>query len=368
VLPWVVVGAGCAMTTTMREGPAKAAAQLATLDSEDTIVDEIDGKNVLNVRADPNAKSVYLLPPGPHVVGVSLRKRPGALSVTIFKSDYIRVCLLAEAGHHYTTAARVAQSTWELKILDRAHGEVPITCDRARIFPVAPLSSDPPGSGETPAPVAPPPSPPAEAPSVGREIIRLWSKDDIARLKGRPFVDVVMSLGWAFGGDDVVRAQLSNGGSQSLAAGRGPFVRAGAMVTPLWLAADRIGFGAGADVALKFDNISASNGDVSFTRYPASFTLHTLARISPIWYVLLAGGVEKDLGISLSGTGVASGLDGSPTSRIGEIGRLGIYWADTDAFAVMLGLEYTKLTYDAPGGSIRANSMGFSTTLTWRPF
>jgi hypothetical protein len=172
-----------------------------------------------------------------------------------------------------------------------------------------------------------------------------------------------------FGGDEVVRAQFSDGGSKTLAAGQGPFVRVGAMVTPLWLDGERVGIGAGADVALKLDTASASSDSVSLIRYPCSFTLHTLRRIGPIWYVLLAGGVNKDAEIRVSESGNVSASGGSSlTSRIGEIGRVGLYWADTDTVAIMLGVQYTNLTYDAPGGPVRANSAGFWTTITWRTF
>jgi hypothetical protein len=364
----VIAGTGCALTTTMREGPARPAAELATVESTDTIIAEIDGKEIRDVGPDPNAKNVYLLPPGPHVLGCGLRKKPHILSHTIWRSDYVRVCLLAEAGHHYATAAEVGVSTWQPHVLDGRAGEVPLTCDRTRIFPSATPSSDErPTAAEPASPVTPPPPDPAEDVSAGPEIVRLWSKDEIAPEKGRPIVDVIASVGWDFGGDEVARLQASNGGSQTLAAGKGPFFRVGAMVTPLWLAGDRVGIGAGADVAFKIDDVSASNAEVSFIRYPSSLTLHTLLRFRPFWYVLVAGGVNKDESIRLSGSGDASGIGGTAlTSRIGGVGRLGAYWADTDAFALMAGLEYTRLAYDAPGASVRADSAGFWLTFTWR--
>lgn len=333
----VVVGTGgCASTATMREGPAKPAAELATVDSSDTIVAEIDGKDVQGIRADPNAKSVYLLPAGPHVIGLSLRKRLG-VSVTVLRSNYIRICLLADAGHRYTTTAEVSAGRWRPHVVDGVRGEVPITCDQGT-FP------------------------------AGAEVVDLWSKSEIERVKSRPSVDVMASFGWDFGGDEVVRAQFSNGSSQTLAAGQGPFLRVGAMVTPLWLAADGVGIGAGVDIALKLDNISASNADITLIRYPSSFTLHALLRVRPLWYVLLAAGVDKDQGISLSTSGAASVTGGtSLTSRIGGVGRLALYWADTDSAAIMFGLEYTRLAYDAPIGTVRADSAGFFTTVTWRP-
>jgi len=129
VLAWVIANAGCAMTATMREGPARPAAELATVDSRDTIIAEVDGKDVRYIRADANAGSVYLLPAGPHVIGFSLRMRSGGPG-HILRSPYIRVCLLAEAGHYYTTTAEVAVDTWRPHIIDGAGGEVPLTCDQ----------------------------------------------------------------------------------------------------------------------------------------------------------------------------------------------------------------------------------------------
>jgi hypothetical protein len=363
----VIAGAGCALTTTMREGPARPAAEQARVESTDTIIAQIDGKDVGDIGPDPNAKIVYLLPAGPHVLAFGLRKKPHLLSHTVWRSRYVRVCLLAEAGHLYTTAAEVGVSTWRPHIVDGAAGEVPLTCGRARIFPSAAPPPDERPAAESASPYPPPPPDPAQDVSAGPEIVRLWSKDEIAPQKGRPIVDVIASVGWAFGGDEVARLQSSSGGSQTLTAGKGPFFRAGALVTPLWLAADRVGIGAGGDVAFKLDDVSASNVEVSFIRYPCSLTLHTRLRFKPFWYVLVAGGVNKDEGIHLSGSGDASGIGAaSLTSRIGGVGRLGAYWADTDAFALMAGLEYTRLAYDAPGGSVRADSVGFSLTFTWR--
>jgi hypothetical protein len=78
--------------------------------------------------------------------------------------------------------------------------------------------------------------------------------------------------------------------------------------------------------------------------------------------------VDKDEGISLSTSGAASVIGGtSLTSQIGGVGRLALYWADTDNAALMFGLEYTRLDYDAPAGTVRADSAGFFTAVTWRP-
>ena len=332
IFPLAIATAGCGLTTTMREGPARPAGELATVASTDTIVAEIDGKSVQGIRADPNSKSAYLLPAGPHVIGFALRKRLG-VSVTVLQSGYIRACLQAEAGHHYTTSAEVGVGRWKPHIFDSTAGEVPLTCE-----------------------------------STESEIFDRWSSSEIERVKNRPFADLTLSFGWDFGGDDLVRAQFSNGSTQSLAAGQGPLIRVGAMVTPLWLDADRVGIGAGADIGIKIDGGSAANADFTLFRYPASLTLHTLLRVKPIWYVLVAGGIDKDEGISLSKSGDVSVMGGSSvTSRMGGVGRLALYWADADAAAIMFGLEYTRVTYDTPAGGVGANNAGFFTAVTWRP-
>jgi hypothetical protein len=375
--------------------------------------------NVKSIRVERG--SVYLVPGGPHVIGFRLRKAlAGFFGPRILLSDEIQVCLLAQPGHHYTTATVVesgdfkkradviyGDAMWEqaasaprsaLRIVDAAEGEVPVTCDPARIFPAAtPPPSNPPAAVEPAPAVTPPPSTPTEAASAVPEIMGLWSKDEIRRIgpteaataapgstafwaqdelrrSRHPVFEVTGSIGFDVGGQDVARAQFSDGSSESLTTGEGVVFRAGVMVTPLWLAADRIGLGAGADVAVKSDIASptvdtSSTAAVALTRYPWALTLHALVRYTPVLYVYFAGGFGRDERVSVSGdanatvTGVTS-----LTSRVGGTGRLGFYWAAADRLALIFGLEYTNRTYDSPAGSVRADSAGLSVTFIPRLF
>jgi hypothetical protein len=339
----LVASSACA--TTLYEGPQRPVANAATIESKDTLIDEVDGKNVQGIRGE---KTVYVLPPGPHVLGVSVRLiTPGLFVQRITTSRYIRVCLVAAAGHRYVTTARIGGRQWQPEILDRVEGELPTSCDRARLFPDATAA-------------------PAAAEGAAPEVIRLWSEQRIERARARPFLDLTLNLGAAFGGSDLLTAQFSGGDSETLSAGQGLGIGLGAMLTPLWLA-DRIGLGLGGEIDVKYESVSASNADVSFTRYPAIGTLHALVRVSENWFLLAAGGVEKDLGVNLSGSGDAANIQATLTSRTGGVGRLGLYYRWKDLWATTFGLGYTKLTYDAPGGSVSANSFSFWMNLHYTP-
>jgi hypothetical protein len=214
---------------------------------------------------------------------------------------------------------------------------------------------------------------PTEAASAESGSKVFWAQDELRRAK-HPFLELTATLAFDVGGQDVARAQFTDGSSETLTTGEGAVFRLGVMVTPLWLAADRIGFGAGADVAVKADIASpthdtASTASVSLTSYPSVLTLHAFVRTSPLSYVLFAGGVEKDARISVSTDPTASvtGVT-SLTSRLGGTGRVGFYWAAAPRLAVICGLEYTRITYDTPGRSVRADSAGLAVTLIPRLF
>src|SRR5215471_11735453 len=137
-LCWLVVCSSC--VTTLYEGPRKPASETALVESRDTVIDELDGKDVQKIRGE---STVYLLPPGPHVIGFRLLQVDTGLFTTrvASSSQYIRACLLAEAQHRYLTAGRIAGRAWTPEILDRGAGQLPIDCDRARLFPApAPAS------------------------------------------------------------------------------------------------------------------------------------------------------------------------------------------------------------------------------------
>jgi hypothetical protein len=237
---WLVAVPACA--TTFYEGPRRPVAEIAAVESQDAVIDEVDGKDLHKIRGE---RSVYLLPPGPHVIGVSyLKVTPGLFTTRVATSRNVRVCLQAAAGHRYITGGQLEGTAW------------------------------------------------------------LWIRD-------------------------------------------------------------RVGLGVGGEVGVRYDDVSAPNVSASFTRFPAIATLHVLVRASGSWFVLLAGGAEKDYGIRLSGSGDAAGIGTTMTGRIGGVGRVGLHYRWTDHFGLTFGVGYTRLTYDAPGGSLNASHASVWTNLHW---
>ena len=381
-----VVTSSCA--TTFYQGDARPESQAAVVTSSDTVVDEIDGNDVQQLRG--RAKARFVLPPGPHVIGFSVHKvTPGFFVTTTTGSNYLRVCLLAEPGAHYVTKALLDGDHWSPAIYEgqedmptpSGRKPVPLDCAHGRLFPSSPAApvvppstvavpatgvpsaaqgESPEGTGDSggaPATGAPPPPLDPQRPA-GRLAVSRWGRLPIWRPAARPMFDVLWNLGGGFGGDTLVRATSSDGGSKTLSAGAGVASSVGLMYTPLWLAGDLLGLGVGTELGVKLDSISASNGKVSLTRFPASGTLHALVRTADQWFVLLTGGVEKDLGIDLSGEGVGSvvnglnGLTGKPGARF----RLGMYYRGSDVGSITFGIGYTNMKYGVAGGTVDASS------------
>jgi hypothetical protein len=345
---------------TLYEGAIRPPAEAAVVRSLDTEIDEVDGKDVRSMRSGDTR---YVLPPGPHVIGMSLRQiRQGIGLKTVATSRTLRVCLLAAAGHDYIAEPRVGRNTWAPLVLDvSAHGPAPVDCTRERLLaptadaaPAAPAQA--PGADDGASPAAAPLAPADGSPEAA--VMKLWAGDAMQPPSPRPFVELTLGTAASFGGDNILTATLSTGEQRTLSAGQGVSGSLGAMVTPMWFADDRFGLGVGGEIGIKYAAVSASNGNVSFKRYPAIATVNAFARTGERWFLLASGGVEKDLGVNLSGDGVASNVQADLTSRAGWLGRLGAYYRFSDGLATTFGLGYTKLTYDAAGGAVGANSFG----------
>ena len=165
--------------------------------------------------------------------------------------------------------------------------------------------------------------------------------------------------GIAFGGDDFVTA--SNGRvEKSLTAGGGVILGVNGMVTLLWLGRDSVGFGVGADVGIKYDDVEASNGSASITRFPIALTAHLLTNGSGgDHYFLLRGGVARDFGVHYRVSGIAS-IDADVDGTWGPTGALGWYKRSTDTFAWHV-LGFFSLTSHVVGTEkISANAFGLT--------
>ncbi len=236
--------------------------------------------------------------------------------------------------------------------------------------PEAPAAGSGTGPAATPSP--PPVNPPAgpvvdaEAPASGvrspsSNLPSAGTKASYTPVRNPRIsgYSIGVRFGFAGGGDTLVRAQLSDGTERTITAGGGGNIAADLRLTPLWIA-DTVGFGVGAELGWKGQEISATNGSVGMDRYPLIVTAHVMARVADYAYLVLAGGVEKDLGITLSGSG-AGAIGGFVDfqSALGGIGSLAFAYALTPHLSfdgtVRVGILQYDLS-DGNGGTGRASA------------
>ena len=183
------------------------------------------------------------------------------------------------------------------------------------------------------------------------------SDDERPAWYDRPGTNLGFRVGFAFGGDTIVTATMSDGSKQTLDAGRGAILALSLAATPLWIA-DLIGFGGGVEIGWKYQSITASNGSIELSRFPLIASLHLISVLNPQWYLRLAGGVEKDLSVGLSGNINGTGGSVNLQSSLGGMGELGVYYRLVQHFTVDIAVRYTGISYSANGESSNARSFG----------
>lgn len=174
-----------------------------------------------------------------------------------------------------------------------------------------------------------------------------------------PKVGLVLELGMGGGGDQLATATLSNGKRQTLNAGDAVTLSVGLMITPLWVG-DRLGVGVSGTAGYKSWSIGASNGSIALSRYPLIAAVHLMPRLAPRWLLLARGGIDKDAEVSVSGRGLAAGIGGELSSRVGgfvEAGIFSIFLTPEQRGAMSLTVRYTNVTYAVNGVSIDAQSV-----------
>ena len=116
--------------------------------------------------------------------------------------------------------------------------------------------------------------------------------------------------------------------------------------------------GLGVSVGWKYGDVGASNGSVSLSRFPVSAFVQLLPRLDGRWFFLVRGGVTKELGATLSGSGVASIADVSFDSRPGGFGDVGAYRALASGAGLLFAARYTNEALVLQGQSLDASSVG----------
>ena len=246
-----------------------------------------------------------------------------------------------------------------------------------------PAAEPPPVAPSPPPPVAPPPVRPRRAvdgdaprgpahrgPRPGQAPAGMYTADDGEdRPIKNPLWGFLFELGIGGGGSDLVEVMLSDGSTQTLSAGDGVSFAIGVMCTPLWVG-DSVGVGLTATAGYKYWSVGASNGDISIGRAPLTLALHVLPRLSPRWFLLGRGGLQKEVDVHISSSGAAAGIDASPEASLGGFGEAGFYRLSdtaTQDWGWSLTFRYTKLTYVENGVSADGQSFMFFNTVYFNP-
>ncbi len=154
----------------------------------------------------------------------------------------------------------------------------------------------------------------------------------------------VLEAGLHDGGDDLLTATFTNGDSETLEAGGLYSFSLGGAFDISTNVESRITIG------IKEDSITASNGDVKFTRYPIdALFLYKLDN----WR--LGGGITYHLSPEVSGSGVVTVLDGDFDDALGFLLE-----ADYMFDSFYTGMRFTFIDYElsSTGAEADGNSVG----------
>lgn len=156
---------------------------------------------------------------------------------------------------------------------------------------------------------------------------------------------LALGIGLHGGGDELVRVIYSSGSTSSVRAGQLISLSIGAAFNVAPNLAGRVTFG------YKGDGVTASNGDVSFTRYPVNALLFYQTGNFDI-----GGGLTYHMSPKLKGTGSASFVNTDFDDATGLLLEGDYYFSGTSYF----GVRYTSIDYSVKSSSITVdgNSIG----------
>ena len=153
---------------------------------------------------------------------------------------------------------------------------------------------------------------------------------------------LTLSLGYAFGGDEVAAASFTNGADAEISAGTGTQIGFGIVVMPLRSAGHSLGLSV--DQSVKYADISARNLSIALTRFPLVVAGRYSYAISETWHFSAGGGLVYEYGINLSGEGDAEDIDVDFENAAGFMVEAGAAYRER-SFVIDVTLRFTGLTY-----------------------
>ncbi len=157
-------------------------------------------------------------------------------------------------------------------------------------------------------------------------------------------VNYFVEGGLHFGGDELAIATLTNGDTEKIKGGQLFLFSAGIAQGFAENIEGRLMLG------VKYDSISADNGDIDFIRFPIeAFAFYKVAdRIN------IGGGLSYHLNPSLNGDGIATAIDADFDNALG-FALVAEYMLKNGGY---LAIKLTSIDYDVSGVSASGNSIG----------
>jgi hypothetical protein len=172
---------------------------------------------------------------------------------------------------------------------------------------------------------------------------------------GAAEVRPMAKVGADFGGDKLVTVTFTNGDTRTIHANDGFFFGGGVSIL-----ADSRDVEAEISLSLKLDTINASNGDVTWSRWPLDALL--FYRLPKARF---GGGLTYHMNPELKGTGVAGNIFGKFDNALGLLLQADYSISERHH----LGLRYTSIEYklNAPGlqGTAKADGLGLVFTASF---
>lgn len=153
----------------------------------------------------------------------------------------------------------------------------------------------------------------------------------------------IANIGVDFGGDRLTTAVFTNGDTEDINAGELFSASIGMVFENTDNLETQFTFG------IKADFITASNGDIDWTRFPLE-----LLQFYKTDRWRLGAGLTYHLSPDLSGSGVASGVDASFDDALGVVVEMDRFFGDNAYF----GVRYTSIDYEVGAYTFDGSSVG----------
>jgi hypothetical protein len=179
----------------------------------------------------------------------------------------------------------------------------------------------------------------------------------------------MLEMGMGGGGSDIGIVTFTDGSTQTLSAGDGISISVGLMWTPIWIG-DDLGIGLSGTAGFKGWSVGASNGGYSMDRFPLLLAAHVMPRVAPRWFLFARGGIDKEVGVSLSAHGIAGNGTADLHASLGGFGEGGFYniiETQEQRGAWSLTFRFTDLTYTGNGSSGSGRSYMLFSALYYNP-